>query len=621
MSDAFLEEQILKGFLQFCPLPAHSKTEIEILNTGSFDLGTILPQKHQLLIDPIALLKYNGSCSGASGQGKTFLLTLLASSIIEKPDIGCFVFGARPEITSQLPLKKTNVTAILPSLLEYKEYMGNPKAQAVQVADILLDPWLLQYTKSAVSKELLKYYERGQSPSLVQLRNDIVKLKTTTSGLTHQQLLKLRSVLDLLILQLGSAAEITSGFRIEDYQNEKLLITLDLDHTVSALLITYYLWSIYTHNIAKNLRDKLKAVFFIDESRFFINPQRDYMVADFGEPYLSTIFSQQRSAGLSVFAFSQVGHTKLFSSNAGLKVVFNMGDARYFHDAISAMGLSRKEEDYLKRTLTPGTAVVQVYHYPKPFICKFNKPLLQKQSHKKIELLFHKEKKEVQEKDNSPKVCKRDKPARQQTLPSVQLVPGALELLKTIIEHEIISTAEAYKKARLTASLGNKAKQHLEENKLITSEAIRYYSGRGRNPRVLEQTKKGEEYAKNYYPSIKEQKLPGRGGLTHRIHAHLVAEKMKEQGYIAKTEYKEADIALTKPGESSWTAVEIVNKNSRNVRRRIISNKNAGAKHTLIITTDKESKRRYKNLVIQNAIIKDIEEFLIMRGEKSEWQG
>jgi len=168
---------------------------------------------------------------------------------------------------------------------------------------------------------------------------------------------------------------------------------------------------------------------------------------------------------------------------------------------------------------------------------------------------------------------------------------------------------------------GNRAKLHLEDQKLILAAQCRIFKGRGRQPVLIAATRKGVEVAEQHYVNLKPRHLPGRGGLEHRVHQALVARHYSQQGFITRIEHRNTDVAVEQLGDPGWIAVEVANGNSRNLWERIKANEHAGATTTAIVTSDKKLLREWSKLFENHPDIEvhDIQEYLLERGEALPW--
>lgn len=583
---------------------------------GDFRLGTIGRQGQGLYLDLQTALPLGLSVVGGTGTGKTTLFTSIGKGLSEHENIGCWIFNVRNEVNELLPgFTSIKMSEILPNLFERKPYL-TPETQAAKLADIIASTFYLLWSKTAISIELAKFYQAKQNPTLQDVRNAICNLKSgKTSGLHQQQVSKLVGVFDFLAHCFQKETTLCSGFQPAEHWKDKLVILMDVgDQSIHALLITWMLWTLYEYNIAHNLRDKLRTVFMVDESRYLLSLDRERQSADFGSPVLDDIICTQRSAGLALVAATQTSFPKNYSTNVGTKILFSCGDARFFHMSTSSMGLSRQQEDWGKLNLGEvGETIVTTFNYTKPLLCLIDKPEItpepehlreerRKAFLEKVRTSRSKEEPESQYKEKKP-----SKPG---------MVPGALALLKYIAEHPLTPVSLVYKALNLGADQGNRAKQHLEENKLAKGTACQIYKGRGRQPVLLEPTEKGIDYLKQHYPNLQPKLLSGKGGLEHRVHAHLVAKHYAKQGYLVKKEHCDADLGLEHQEKGTWIAVEIANANSRNLEERINRNKEASAERTIIIADERTAKRVAEQMEdCKEVEIRDIEEFLLPRGE------
>lgn len=192
----------------------------------------------------------------------------------------------------------------------------------------------------------------------------------------------------------------------------------------------------------------------------------------------------------------------------------------------------------------------------------------------------------------------------------VELVRGSEALLRYCAEHPLSPVTEAYRNISLTAAGGTKAKDYLTDNQLAIAHRVRLYQGKGGQVVLLELTQKGREHLASTQPEAKPQSLPGKGSLEHRVHAELVKRHFQQRGFLVKTECHEADLGLEKDG--TWTAVEIANKNSRNLVERIEANRNKGATKTIVVCSDTSTAKRWQKALgnILDVEVQDVDPYL-----------
>lgn len=595
---------------------------------GKFRLGIVGKQEQALHLDLEGALPLGLGIVGGTGMGKTMLLTHLAIGIAKLQDVGCWVFNIRDEVNTQLPgFTNLRITKCLPSLFERREYLS-PEVQAARLADIVASTFYLLWSRTAITRILAEYYSAGQNPTLQEVRNTMSELKAGRgSGLTQQQVSKLVGVFDFLCHCFGNAKDLRSGFQPAKHADEKLVLLMNLgDQSVNALVIAWMMWTVYEYNIAHGHRDNLRTVSLVDESRYLLSLDRERQSADYGSHVLEEMICTQRSGGHSLVAATQTAFPHYFGANTATKVALRPGDGRFFHQTAASMGLSREQEDWAKLNLQVGQAVITTYKYNQPLLCQLDKPDFkpepEKDRQERTQSLLDRIKQYSSQAGASlPAPATTAKQRVKEQLLFSPLVPGALALLKHAALHPIMPVTKAYEEVGVQVEQGNNAKKHLEENGLVQACTCRLFKGRGRQPVLLEPTRKGLEYLKQHYPGITPVMLGGRGGLEHRVHAHLAAQQFKKEGYVVRKEFHDADLGLESPGRHGWVAVEIANGNSKNLQERTKKNKQAGAERTIIITSTKNLKCITKQLGREEVEVVSVEEYLLPRERKQEEEG
>ena len=123
-----------------------------------------------------------------------------------------------------------------------------------------------------------------------------------------------------------------------------------------------------------------------------------------------------------------------------------------------------------------------------------------------------------------------------------------------------------------------------------------------------------------YRPDVEIVAIPGKGSLEHRIHAQIVANHYRSQGYEVAIEKMEADIVISHPTVAGWSAVEITNRNSKNIENRVQDNRDNGAQTTVVVCSDKVSLKRARKVLarIKDVHVQSIGDYLPKRTDESQ---
>ena len=225
--DEFCRLLAQRALGQGSPFLIPSKEEYDQLAKGAFRLGAIGRHGQGLLLDLSQVLPLGLSIVGGTGQGKTTLLTSIASGLSKYEKIGCWLLNVRPEPGQYLPgFVNVRMSEILPNLLHGLDHLA-PGLRATKLADIIASTFFLLWSKTAITRELTALYRHVCDPSLVDVQRRIADLRSgRASGLTHQQVAKLKGVFDFLVHSLGEAGQRTGGFRPAQHWNDKLNMAL-----------------------------------------------------------------------------------------------------------------------------------------------------------------------------------------------------------------------------------------------------------------------------------------------------------------------------------------------------------------------------------------------------------
>ncbi len=610
--------------LDNCPFRFPTPRDYEILQNGSFLIGFIGPHGERLCQNPYDLHQGEGVVAAAR-MGKTWYLLRKAKHLHDLPDVGVFI--ADPKF-DYLKLVHRDFKIILLKDLPFNPLELVPgtdiEAHCWEVGQQLGSAYCLHNSETVFSRILIEMFRMGRQPTLEEFRREVHKIRSGAStGLRLDQANALRGRIDQMCMVLGpKVCKVRYGFQPHKHDQDSIVFGLNLgDPATHGFFVTWLDWWLKTYNQAHGIRpNKLKTGIIVDESSYLLFSRREF------PPYIDGLCALHPEFGVGLIAATQLSFSTAFQANTAHKGLLSEGDGKLFKKQAESMGLTHQQILWAERSLGgAGNAIVSTPKHGEPLLTALAPlkdeipPATEEDIATSTKSLVEEIREYATERLRKAKyeLVQKSQPAPPPK-PVPGLVPGALALLRHSAEKTATPVTVAYKASNIeSATKGNNAKKHLEDNELVKSEKCRFYRGRGRQPVFLEPTTKGIEYLKQHYPDFKPKLLNGRGSFEHRIHAHLVAKHYSSQDYIVRKEYCDADIGLEKPGTGKWIAIEIANGNSRNLKTRINSNKSAGAEKTIIITSEKKTANRLAKKLekLKSIEVKDIEEFLLKRGE------
>jgi predicted transcriptional regulator len=395
------------------------------------------------------------------------------------------------------------------------------------------------------------------------------------------------------------------------------------DDTSHELFVSWYAQWQFVYRKARAIRpNRAEIIVVLDECGYLIKPRAEF------ESALDELIKVIPEFGISLALGSQVSLSATALANTGYKIAMKNGHSKIFQHFSEAMGLTRDQFLYSERTISVGDAAVQVPFHGEPLLTALLPleeeipPATKEEMETSTKKLLGEIREYTEEIHTLPELhlqTQVDMFATEDRIPCDNsfLMPRALDALSHITSNQAMPVTQLYKSAKLSAEQGDKVKQYLEQNDLVVAESCKIYQGRGRQPVILQPTRKGIEYLKKHRHVTKVVTLSGRGNFEHKLYQHLIARHYKKQGFLIRKEYKDCDIAIEHPQKTGWFAIEVANGNSRNLDQRITRNTKAGAEKTVIVASNKETSKRYtkKYANKEGVEVHDIEKYLLKRGE------
>ncbi|MFH1920945.1 MAG: hypothetical protein ABIP48_13835 [Planctomycetota bacterium] len=511
-----------------------------------------------------------------------------------------------------------------------EHFGGDIRAHCWETGRQLGSAVFLQNSETVYSRRLLRMFREKGQPTLDEFRCAVQELKSGKStGLTPGQADALRGRIAQICAVLGErACRVRHGFQPQRHDQESIVIGIDVgDARTEDLFVTWVLHSLFRHNKDNGIRpNRLRVAVIADEGEYTLRPRPK----EFPSYLQEQLCHQHQEFGIALIGLCHESIAVPIQANLRWKILLSVGHAGLMRMQADAMGMNEKQYLWSVRHLGIGNAVIQTP--------KFSEPLV-------IALFDRKEKvafptndvvrrstetlvariREYAPYEDSPSVVGEEKQEEKQEdrddRGRLEVVPGALALGVCIAENAGIETVDAYKKSGLKATRGNLVGMYLLENGLIQSAQCNIYGGRGRQPVILEATRKGIEFFKKIYPGLRARVLPGKGGLHHRGYQNATAVFLRRRGKSAKVESRNADIGVERKDGTGCDAIEIVNENSHNVRERIDANRCVGFLKTIVVRCDEAPsiEELRKECVGMEAVeIKEQREFRLPRRKREK---
>jgi len=592
-------------------------------------LGNVGFHGEGLYLDLLSSLLLGIAASGEAGYGKTTLLASIAAGIVQtQADVGCFIFNIRPEYSDTLAgFTKVKLSEVLPNVVEFFPEIS-ARVQAEDAADISAGVNYQLWSRTALKAALLCFYLKGVCPTVRMVRQALLKLPPREYGIDERQKNKLVGIVGDYITSIGKqAAGLQHGFDIAKYWNSRLIIENDLSITTYCIVVTTLINRLYRHNIAAGLREQLRSVFLIDESKHFLPAQREGQVVTFGEPFIYRLLCEQRSAGLAAVAATQTVHPPTYLANTATKIVFKNGEFSFFEHMARSMGLDRDQVRFAQKVLKPMQFVATCNHWPEPLLCVMQRPEVGTETEHiramRREDFLSRVASYRQYSTDSPEVATQELAGTIQSMVVEEgIFPDADRLLQHCALNRRTPITEAYKKLGFGSGRGDRAKEHLSNNGLVNAEWVRLHRGSGGMVVLMEPTDKGIDYLVRWRPDLKGKvrRLAGKGSLEHRVHVDLIATAFSNR--VQKKEHKEVDLVLQAEDGKSWFAVEVVDKDSRNIEQRVRQNREAGLVGTLVACSKVAMAKKLAKVFrgVGDVKVEDMDRFLLQGKKERERQ-
>ena len=566
--------------------------------SGPLKFGYINPFNDIFGIDPDTLC-LPVIVAGRVGAGKSALNKYLLCQIFRRErNFNVIILDLKIEyrhllsVTKNLKVIKKELLKLNP--LQVPNWM-TPHEYIVFFAKLFVSENYLAGTSQnfLISALEFLYKERGifdgsnNWPTLHDLYRVILKRQSSQQSFKYRDiLLWIQNRLDPYIFSKKFERRVSIPFDV--WKDENVVLEVDEGFTdeMYSFVVSYLVGLRYSYNKKMGLTgSKLKTLFMIDEGRILFNAKRD--VTFYGESYITEIITKMREFGLGMYVSSQEtsSFNQTLRSISYLKICFPLTDGADLKFVEQSFGLNREQKEYLFRMPRFGQAIVRYGGYPDPFLLavphfKLKRKVSDAEIDKKMAGFY-------------PDISKPDKPAST-VIEREYIPPNAASLLYFLGKEPFtkisqMTNASGFKSpAEVKKALG-----WLEANSYITRQAIRT-AKRGRNSVFAVLSDKALNY-------LGKTNLKGKGSFEHNLYMHLVAKKLRGDGWETSIEgrigqsQKSIDIVAFSQGQGRL-AYEIT-LHLDNLVSNILQDIRAGADLVIIVTRDAKDREKAIRLV------------------------
>lgn len=459
---------------------------------------------------------------------------------------------------------------VVPSFLDTREHI-------IAVSEVLVsEGYLGQLSLNLIKKVLTELYKQNETPTLLQLRHALYKLRKTMGKSYRYYDLFLNIENRLQAMQESGLFSCSHGVPIDVFRNRDVVLELDGHQTlVVNFLIAFIVRMLYLGNVREGKADStLRHLVVTEEARGLLQAHRD--ISMFGESAFNQDLTRIRAAGVGVIISTQDPQSisQVARSMATIKIAFPFQDGADVQFVAEGWGLDQDQRDYLFKLPVCGQAVVRYGDYPDPFILAVPS----------IKIRNHVDDSEVEQnmadfwaslqdppagKADGVDVGKRQTPA---------LPPHAASLLWHIANNPFSPVMELYKLPSFSRPKVKTALNWLNANGYLAIEGFRIKPGRPTNFPVI--THKGMDY-------LGIDALPGKGNYEHKLYQYLVCQNLQARGQKAAIEGRTRKSSPKLIDVLAGDVAYEITLHTSNLAENILEDLRAGAAEVVIVTRNR----------------------------------
>jgi len=437
---------------------------------------------------------------GRSGSGKTNLFYFLAKQFIEKK-IPFLAFDFKQDFR-HLYHDHRNVIVIRWEDLRFNPLRPPQGVNPNRWLQVFTDCFchahaLLSGSKNFLLKQLYQLYELydvfkgGQYfPSLHELHDLLEHAPCPKNSKESWYLETVKNRFAATILTIGGIFDCESGFPLDKFLTKPVVIELDgMAEDMQNFLIEAILSWIYFYRLAQGQRGQLHHAIIFDEARRVFDLNKEKSPAA-GIPTIDIICDRTREMGEALIVADQQPSalTDSIKANTFTKIALSLGNGKDIASMSFCMGLTKEQTDYVHR-LRIGQGIVKFSGF-KPFpvmipLISMDKSVTDAEITAKLPHL------PFTPRTKPERFCEALYTQEKPNQDSDTVISAIAEkLLEDISENPFVPTAERYKALGLSASRGNKAKEHVISKGW--AHEVEIDVGQGGRPKIFELTDKGE---------------------------------------------------------------------------------------------------------------------------------
>lgn len=416
---------------------------------------------------------------------------------------------------------------IVPPGVEWKIYVNH-------VIDVIGDSHTMgDGAKSILQDTFARFYEQNQIPTMKAVLAALKALKTEGRA-TGWKTTAMKAVKSLAFIEAETTPHEQAAFTKSLIQQNTILELDTLPQSVKKFLIPMICFWLYSTQLAKQEREKLKLVIFLEEAHHTMYRAENRSK----ESLMNALFRQSRELGISYCLIDQ--HPHLISSaalgNCFCKIFLNLVDPTDINKAAGIAMLNEKEKKHLSY-LPKGQGMVKLQdRWHRPFLIKI--PLMPIEKEKgimtdavlkkflagKITLSDLRKRANVTPTHTEHVLTREsDAPVGEPRVLMADIKHSALPLLHDIIQYPHDGVRKRYERLQVSVAKGNQWKQTLLDQGYVTAERIKF----GRAYRMLlYPTKAGKNLVMPH-----KRGRDGRAGFEHEYYKQHNADKLTQAGF------------------------------------------------------------------------------------------
>ncbi|MFH1978530.1 MAG: DUF87 domain-containing protein [Candidatus Aenigmatarchaeota archaeon] len=458
---------------------------------GTIRLGDVLYGRkglYPIMLEEKNLLTHIG-IFGSSGYGKTNISYNLIEELAEK-DIPVLIFDFSKrnykDLLSTKIKDKIDIYTIGRGVAPFKfNPLKGPKGisqtQWMKEFSSIFDHsyWLLGGGRHVILKALDGVFKEKKNPTLFDLKDYLAEYAEGKLPTRERNWLATaeRPLESLCFKDTGHIFDCVEGIKPSDFfkKGKVTILELDaLDVNDKSFIIEIILQWIRDWLLVEGGKEEVIGCIVMEEAHHVLNREKSAKLGS--ETVVELIFREIRELGLGMIYIDQ--HPSLVSypaiGNTSTHIYMNLGlDTKHtsdIQDASNMLGLDSREEGKYLRRLPVGHGFMLLRHsmnFPEPFLVKFDKAKLVKNSIVDDDIREHMKDRIAKEDSYSPPPVKEEEFIN--SLPIEDLGEQEWAMMKTIGNGSAAYTSQIYTNVKMSGATFKKKVENLTYNGLVDS--------------------------------------------------------------------------------------------------------------------------------------------------------